>query len=1156
MYPELQSAFLAETSTLLILLAGSVLLYRSFREKYLTPWIAGWVLYSAAKLFVSFSLNGHWPTLWAILAHISFALAVGLFSASVFFYVYEPRMLRPVAVAIALAVLFGIAVVLLPAYSTGLAAVFHICWEVVILTAVYRLVRFARGRGIVGLWLLCAMLLILHLDFAGSHHSRADFDVVVDLLLGISMMMIVLDDSRVQIQRSDILNRLNRIIPESDEFEPVVEIVLDELLRSTRAKGAWFRILENGKLRLTVAKGLTQAFIEQTREIETANSTSLELLRSGEVGVLPVVSIQLEVKQYLKDYGINHLVLVPVIGKNSRIGLVVLGMVRRRTYTQNDRQFLKAAANQLGMAAENRRLLQQLVRSKNEWASTFNSIPDYILVHDSQYRILRVNRALLERLQRTYTSVVLQPCEDVLPQAGMRWKGCPYCDSVPVAGEHDRCFGGYSVVSTSSYFGQDSEGGMVHVIKDVTAVHTAEERYKALFDHMQEGVFVSSPEGKIIDCNDAFVSMVGFRNKQELLKLDAAQVLYVNTDDRRKFLEEMARHGFVRNFEYMLRRADGKQITVVESSFATRNASSGEIERYQGVLLDVSEQKRAEDEIRRRNRELYVLNSIAVTFNQSLSLDEIIHLTILQLVELFSTDTAAVFLFDSATGSMQKRVAYGQGAGRVAGEESFTLPVEFVESIKSKHAEIISPRDFPYLPEAVRESIQPAGLRSGLWVILWSEEAIIGLLGTNSRMVREFSSSEENVMIAVGRQLATTIHKIQLYHETARAYDDLRRTQEQLLQSEKMSAVGQLVSGVAHELNNPLTAIMGYTQLLENEKSESVIQEFIQKLHKQAYRAHKIVQNLLSFARQQKPQRIFVDLRNVMEETIALRDYELKANKISVEREFQAALPSVMADPHQLEQVYLNIINNATDAMLENSYSGILRIKIYSANGQVISELRDSGQGMADPKRVFDPFYTTKGVGKGTGLGLSICYGIVKEHGGEISAFNHPEGGAVVQVRLPVAVGQRPVTESERIAIRRSDALLKGRVLVIDGQDAALDTEREVLTAAGLVVETLGPKVSVIERLQQQSFDTLFFETKSCEVESTEEVLRWIQDSQPDLAAKTVLIISDISDPGIDVFVHARRILCLVKPYEVSDLLAVVRRILRPAKSSMAQTIQ
>src|SRR5437660_7115334 len=153
-----------------------------------------------------------------------------------------------------------------------------------------------------------------------------------------------------------------------------------------------------------------------------------------------------------------------------------------------------------------------------------------------------------------------------------------------------------------------------------------------------------------------------------------------------------------------------------------------------------------------------------------------------------------------------------------------------------------------------------------------------------------------------------------------------------------------------------------------------------------------------------------------------------------------------MAYPHQLEQVFLNIINNATDAILEQSQGGVLKIKVFSERGNVVTEFHDSGPGMSDPKRVFDPFYTTKGIGKGTGLGLSICYGIVKEHGGEISAHNDPKGGAQVQLRLPVAAGERPLTEVERIVARR-EPQLDGRVLLVDDEEVVLDYEREVLAA-------------------------------------------------------------------------------------------------------------
>src|SRR5262249_46558529 len=155
--------------------------------------------------------------------------------------------------------------------------------------------------------------------------------------------------------------------------------------------------------------------------------------------------------------------------------------------------------------------------------------------------------------------------------------------------------------------------------------------------------------------------------------------------------------------------------------------------------------------------------------------------------------------------------------------------------------------------------------------------------------LQAYSSNDENLLVAIGRQLSTTIEKVRLYEETCKAYDDLRRTQEQLLQSEKMSAIGQLIAGVAHELNNPLTAILGYTHLLEAEKLESRPMDYVQKVFKQAQRTHRVVQNLLSFARQRKPEKQRFDAIKVLEEALLLREYDMKVNTIKLEREIERA---------------------------------------------------------------------------------------------------------------------------------------------------------------------------------------------------------------------------------------------------------------------------
>ena len=425
-----------------------------------------------------------------------------------------------------------------------------------------------------------------------------------------------------------------------------------------------------------------------------------------------------------------------------------------------------------------------------------------------------------------------------------------------------------------------------------------------------------------------------------------------------------------------------------------------------------------------------------------------------------------------------------------------------------------------------------------IWVVLWSKDKPIGIMGIASREDRHYSSNDENLLVAISRQLATTIEKVQLYEETCRAYEDLRRTQEQLLQSEKMSAVGQLISGVAHELNNPLTAILGYAQLLEGAGLDPRSADYVRKLFKQAQRTHRVVQNLLSFARQRKPQKQEVDLRKVLEESLTLREYDLKVNNVSLEREIPQDVPSVVADPHQLEQVFLNIINNALDAMVEGNGSGVLKVRVFKKDAYVCVEFDDSGPGIKDPSRIFDPFYTTKSVGKGTGLGLSICYGIVKEHGGEIVARNREEGGATIAVRL--LASEKPVL-LEAAAPTRRESLLAGRVLLVEDEEAVLEFERDVLVGAGAEVSTSMSVEDTQEQLRNSSFDVIVMNGRMPGGCSAREMYEWIAKNRPGLEKGLLLTFSTVTDTETRSFLHEHGVPSLAKPFEVADLISQVR---------------
>jgi len=247
-----------------------------------------------------------------------------------------------------------------------------------------------------------------------------------------------------------------------------------------------------------------------------------------------------------------------------------------------------------------------------------------------------------------------------------------------------------------------------------------------------------------------------------------------------------------------------------------------------------------------------------------------------------------------------------------------------------------------------------------------------------------------------------------LVHELWESLENIKRLQTHFVQSEKLASLGQLAAGAAHEINNPLTAILGYSDLLIVENPETARAHSMGvKIRDQARRTKDLVTNLLSFARQVPAEKQLLDLNTVLTGAVQLRNLDLREKHIRIELENRSVLPAVRGDPNQLLQVFYHLISNAVDAM-ETSGGGVLMIRALRERGNVVIEFSDTGPGMKEPEKVFDPFYTTKPVGKGTGLGLSICYGVMQEHAGRISGFNRPEGGCTFRLELPAVLAVFP----------------------------------------------------------------------------------------------------------------------------------------------------
>ena len=249
---------------------------------------------------------------------------------------------------------------------------------------------------------------------------------------------------------------------------------------------------------------------------------------------------------------------------------------------------------------------------------------------------------------------------------------------------------------------------------------------------------------------------------------------------------------------------------------------------------------------------------------------------------------------------------------------------------------------------------------------------------------------------------------IRLLGESHKSFENLKHLQTQLVQKEKLASLGQLVAGAAHEINNPLTAILGYSELLaENHNLDSAQVSMAKKIGQQARRTRDLVSGLLSFAQQAPAEKTLVDLRQVAQRAVQMKVLQLETKGIRVENRIATTLPPIWGNFNQLMRCCLEIIGNAMDA-LEQTKGGTLWVSVQRAHEEIVLEFADSGPGMQEPKRVFDPFYTTKEIGKGTGLGLSATYGVVQDHQGQITCHNRPEGGAAFVLRFPIAESETP----------------------------------------------------------------------------------------------------------------------------------------------------
>jgi len=650
------------------------------------------------------------------------------------------------------------------------------------------------------------------------------------------------------------------------------------------------------------------------------------------------------------DLGWNDCLVVRLPASNGELAGLLCLSGRTRPLSSEDRELIEAIAGHAAMALDNARLFTRIEQANRHWLEIFDAITDLIVVHDETDKVLRVNRSLAAMIGVAPSELIGVNMRALLALTSeSTLYSCPFCRSMgEVTDEYvhpalDRTY----LVSTSRVHGAAGENlQTIHVLKDITDRREAERRYRELFDNIQEGLFFSTPEGRFVEVNDALVAMLGYATREELLQVDIPTQVYFSPEQRQLHSQAMEENGQLRNYEATLRRKNGSPIYVLINAFGMYD-SLGRLMQIRGLMLDVTGLHTYQSELQRERD----FSGKILSNTQSL---------------ILVADTAGL-------------ISYANRRWYEAGFEQREL-------LGRPLLELAAPGYVRPLSDAL-QSILRGGQVDNLELQIMRGNGHLGQFSVNLSPMRDEQNNINSIVVVM-----TDI-------------TDSAELRDKLVHAEKLAAVGQLVSGVAHEVNNPLTAILGFADLLlENPEVPETARKDLRVILQEAQRTKQIVQNLLSFARQMPPQRNAVQLNLILRRTIQLRSYDFNSHGVDIVEHLDEGLPDVNGDAHQLQQVFLNILNNAYDAVHEIGRPARIEIMSTKAGNAVEVSFRDNGYGISHPDRIFDPFFTTKEVGKGTGLGLSICYGIVKEHGGEILCHNNTEGqGATFIVRFPAA---------------------------------------------------------------------------------------------------------------------------------------------------------
>ena len=901
-------------------------------------------------------------------------------------------------------------------------------------------------------------------------------------------------ESQRERRQTEALADVARAVSGSLRMGEVMRLILRHAMSLLGAEGACVALRRDDYLHVTAAAGSGDLLAGLMLPVRASISGRAVMRQSAVISNAVQDDPELN-RQAQRLVRIRNTVVVPLSTARGVIGTLSV-FNRTDDFDDGDARVLQRLADHVAVAIVNARLYEELAESSREWTVAFNAIPTGMVVIDDDGRIVRYNsRALqLGHFETHHRELVgRQFYEAVLGEARVISEGCPLWRAL-----HDGVLGRETIRSTTRGLLFDivasphPNSGAVVTFDDVTAAHTLAERNRLVLETANDGILVLDPQRRISFANPAATEMLAA--KGELVGTALSSHVPPELVDEMELHAAATFNGDPRRFDSVIVRGDGERRQISVSQAALRDVT-----RVIGIVValrDITDERRARDAVarditERRERDAALARSEA------------------RYTDLVESASDAIFTVDTNGDFTSVNRALEMATGRSR------------DQLLGTHFDaVIDPRD-----------------REALWST--HREALRG-----RRQRCELRYLDANGVSRPAAMLASPVKEGDVVTGALGVVRDVGEEKllvEQLIQQEKLAAIGQLVSGVAHELNNPLASVMAFSQLVLTTDDDAADRaESLRTIHNEAKRAAKIVSNLLTFARQHPPQRTTTSVNDVIASTLELRRYALKVHGVELEERLDATLPAIWADPFQLQQVFLNLLGNAEQAL--RGWDGERRISVTTEvrAGRILATVRDSGPGIpaSELDHVFNPFYTTKTIGKGTGLGLSVSDGIIREHGGSIR-IECPDTGAAFIVDLPIVAppGMEPVGTREMSTSESSGRSLA--LLIVDDEPSIRSAILRYFAGLGHVVDAAGNAAEAFALLESRRYDTVLLDLRMPDT-SGDTIYRELLERDPMHAARVVFLTGDAQSDETQRFLDETGRACVMKPFTFDELTRVV----------------